>query len=1377
MTGAQKAAIRPLALKFLLGWFLSVVALAAVGLALNADWCRPHFESALSNLFHRNVRLGHISWSFGLNGLAIATNKIQLDEMDGAPFLKAGRTEIGVAFRPLFKGDVELHHLDFEKPELWATREENGKWNFTDLIKFGPDVRIIQIVDGRLHLTDMAAPKAYRSSLNLDDLQVKFVWPKKKLSKPFFLSFKLAQPKYTTSFQMSGLGVGAIEDWQRNHYTINVSAKQINPDDGLRLAAFLMKPDDSVKLQPRQLSGLFDVSVKGEGTLDKGIKLEATMEADKLVLKDSKMGSLHAANANSKGHLTVDKQKIAWDDFTLNLPGVNLKSNGELRKWRGSKSEYSSNLTGRVEDLRSLNTLLKAPPSTNGKKNAAFALLDSISPDRLTGRAEIVLNIVGGNKSALIESNFKAGGLLLKDLLEEAAPPNARFAVLAAVPERSSVKGDVKLAAGEKLEVRSAEADIAGGIVKINGETDLKTRHSKYELRASNLDLAAISTNMNNSAEARRELAARIEVPAKSRLQLSGHADMVTRLERRGTVTTQDTHLTLRRANFKISDGSLNISDMNGKLTVTDNSFHFDNITGIMDGGQFALSGHVPFHGGGINLTASGKKIDVDKLTRALIAFKMEIPQMAGVKATGRVKEAHLKIIGSLVKPVITGTAIPEEVRLEILSAKRFIKATGGSLALNGDLLTLKDMTLATKGGSALVTARLSGVPGEAQLVDGRIKSQSLDLADFDAWINSSVVPEKLRKDYNLMLKTYSISKVHGKIYGDILLKGNPTETLPRFDGVIGLMGVGFNVDKEQVSVNRLSGVLATAGDELLLQDIAGWINNSQFEADGDIKQFRTKEPFLSSEIRGTLNAKEINQLISAFSPAKKASQLRFTCQGPLDVKVKFAGTQENLKVQFAGRAISKNTVKLHGPFGTLHQPAGENMSMDGSVTIHDKGVTIEGAHLFVSDSVLNFKGEIKVKGDDGKPLMDDQVLNLVVLTPNALPARRMLAAVAPAIAEDDVTGTIKVDGALSGAMSNPKIKGIFDLTKVSVPKMKFMNATGRMESRDPYDPRSQAAPINAKVDMKELEVSGIKVTDVTGDMSFRPSGGEDKLPKVRLANMKLKAGGGNVSLNCWIDPETQKMGTRAEFKGVDLDAISTGLFGHSGEIVGHATGDLQLKSQGRNKEEMIKNLSGNGSFDVKNGILARFGRLQARLTQANLLQSGLLGFNLNNLLQSVVPVRTGTFKELTGKYQIANGVLAFNDLRFNGEDMRLWGGGTANLIDGKVSMEIAGTLPRVTASVLGGPLGHMSRGLTVQRLLSTVTFNKLEKLPSLPILGDIAADKPRTFTFKMNAPLNEPKVLAQSIEKSFKWLPSKPLASAHPVPGIDSKVLEAKAN
>ncbi len=60
---------------------------------------------------------------------------------------------------------------------------------------------------------------------------------------------------------------------------------------------------------------------------------------------------------------------------------------------------------------------------------------------------------------------------------------------------------------------------------------------------------------------------------------------------------------------------------------------------------------------------------------------------------------------------------------------------------------------------------------------------------------------------------------------------------------------------------------------------------------------------------------------------------------------------------------------------------------------------------------------------------------------------------------------------------------------------------------------------------MSDLQVKGIKVTNVSGEMSFKPSTGEDKLPKIRLANMKVKAGGGDINFNAWLDPETEKFG------------------------------------------------------------------------------------------------------------------------------------------------------------------------------------------------------------------------------------------------------------
>ena len=176
---------------------------------------------------------------------------------------------------------------------------------------------------------------------------------------------------------------------------------------------------------------------------------------------------------------------------------------------------------------------------------------------------------------------------------------------------------------------------------------------------------------------------------------------------------------------------------------------------------------------------------------------------------------------------------------------------------------------------------------------------------------------------------------------------------------------------------------------------------------------------------------------------------------------------------------------------------------------------------------------------------------------------------------------------------------------------------------------------------------------------------------------------------------------------------------------------------------------------------------MQTKITQANLLEQGILGFNFNNLLQSMVPVRTGVFKQLTSKFSIFKGVLAIKELRYSGDDLRMWGAGVVNLPGDKMDVEVAGNIPRVTQSMLGGELGNLSRRITLAKILNRITLGAFENLPALPLIGEIASDKPRTFSFKVDAAANDAKQITRTIEKSFKWLPNKQAATAHPVPGI----------
>src|SRR5262249_38084591 len=134
---------------------------------------------------------------------------------------------------------------------------------------------------------------------------------------------------------------------------------------------------------------------------------------------------------------------------------------------------------------------------------------------------------------------------------------------------------------------------------------------------------------------------------------------------------------------------------------------------------------------------------------------------------------------------------------------------------------------------------------------------------------------------------------------------------------------------------------------------------------------------------------------------------------------------------------------------------------------------------------------------------------------------------------------------------------------------------------------------------------------------------------------------------------------------------------------------------------------------------------------------------------------------------EIERGTISFLDLRFIADDMQLWAAGRINLPLSTIDLQVSGRVPRVGTSVIGGPVGQVSRQLTIQNFMDVVTLHRLENLPPLPVLGEFANDRPNAFSFQVKAPLTSPHEVAQSIEQSFLWLPVLPNASAHPLPSL----------
>ena len=388
----------------------------------------------------------------------------------------------------------------------------------------------------------------------------------------------------------------------------------------------------------------------------------------------------------------------------------------------------------------------------------------------------------------------------------------------------------------------------------------------------------------------------------------------------------------------------------------------------------------------------------------------------------------------------------------------------------------------------------------------------------------------------------------------------------------------------------------------------------------------------------------------------------------------------------------------------------------------------------------------------------------------DAVKASILVACLTPSAKPEGIKGRVEGSISAKGPLSRIITQGRIQLEDVSLPQYQLSQLSGQIETPKwvlSANPSQAVEGIGlsstAKLHLNTLSSGNLHSSDLNADIVFDYKPG-DNTQKISIKNGQSALAGGSARFSGWLNLSNQKLHLECSASKVDADSIISTLVGHSDEMMGKADAEATLDSQGSEYKSLIHNLDGQGYITIFSGTVARFGQLQEKLTQANLIHQGIFGFNLNNLLQSMVPVRTGKFHDLHSSFQISSGKIAINQLLYNGEDLQLRAKGSINLPLNTIQIEVVGEVPRVASSIIRGPFGQVSRRFTIQNVLHTVTMHKLENLPSLPILGEIASDRPRVFGFQIAAPANQPHAVAQSIEKTFHWLPAHPANGNHQI-------------
>lgn len=1366
---------RQLIVKFLAFWFLSLALIYGLALLSNIEWSRRFVEGALSESLHRKVKLGRLYWNFGFNGLSIASDRLVVREMTEVPFLVSGPAEIGIAFMPLFRQRLIIKHLIFKKPEVCLIKLSRDQWNFSDLITTGPEIRFVQIEDGILHLINMEKPESKSSpngnqsapptwqKYDLDQVNLKLTLPRYR-PWPGTLSFRtnvMAEDGklHQSQLKLDFTGAGGNSDWTRQEYSFKLEAKNVNPQKWRELVPQI--PD---------IHGLIDLQAKGKGSWPAGVVADAQVAARNFWTSMPNDRKLELAAVEASSQINISPEKVQWQGLRVSMPNLHLDSQGHVLGWQNDRPpSYHARVGGKLKDLRQFFAAFLGKAKSGGAWSEKF-----IEPQGPTGQAEVEMVLQGNDKVQTTTTHVKAEAIPLSALM--VGPSASPIISMFKIDPRSHISGDITFSTDKGVEIKDLIIPLEGAPLKISGNLNES---------ADDIDLHFEGKGI--SFETLRQHAPEQNVAFKRffnaagsfdhGITVSGAVDVSGRLKIQAKKTDVTLKAKIYRASVRSGKHAVLLSNMQADVDYDGKTLAIDKLKALLpdagqndnEAGQIKLQARLPLSIS--NPVLSTVKMDC-QLEDVSIERLLDLSGAVGInpladkhlQATGKLQRLQASITGPITGALpglkINCLVVPELISLRPTAAASMlhgpVKLKNGEFEYKDNNLSVRDVTAQFRTGAVTLTAELSSLMKQPNLRSVKMKSDGMDLAELKPYVSTCLGIGGLARVINGALDQVDIGSLHGRAYWDLALSsGEPTADV---QGVIGFANAGFKFGDQKRPVERLAGLLTINRNAIVLHSLKGEYGESEFFFDGSVRNPRSDEMRWSLEMRGQLAAQQVNDLFEYFD-----HDWRVFAQpdGTLAINAKAYGSKKEYNFRFNGQIPSDAHLALKTHYALLHQPARERISFDGMATfkVGAQGeALVKKCAVQIGENLLNCSGRYQWFAEETKRSPN---VELYISTPYEIAVGSALQLISPGIDVHGSKGTIKFSGTLAGPLDDLLTHGMLTINQVSLPAFRIDKLTGEIES-PLWSLINPSAKSKAEVRIQTVNLGGLNISDAKADLKIITT----PLPRIVIEGATAAVEGGTTTLDGWLEPESGKQHYQLSLQKLQVDAFLADLIEHTNkDVSGVADIALTLNTRGLTREEWLNNLKGSGRFNVYSATVVGIGSLQEKLNAANLLQQGIFGFNINNLIQTVMPVKTGQFQEISGLLSVKGKKMLMHEVFFDGLDLRMRAAGRANLETGRVDVKVAGNIPRVTNSILPGAFGEMSKKFTLQKFLHVATFGKLNNLPSLPILGDIASDDPRAFAFICVGPVTDVKALSQSIEKTFHWLPNRPLASAHPLP------------
>ena len=254
----------------------------------------------------------------------------------------------------------------------------------------------------------------------------------------------------------------------------------------------------------------------------------------------------------------------------------------------------------------------------------------------------------------------------------------------------------------------------------------------------------------------------------------------------------------------------------------------------------------------------------------------------------------------------------------------------------------------------------------------------------------------------------------------------------------------------------------------------------------------------------------------------------------------------------------------------------------------------------------------------------------------------------------------------------------------------------------------------NFKYEIKNLKgnIATLESTDILlNSLNFI---GSIKNNILTIDKFSAEALGGMIEGLATTNLENQKTNTKLTLKEINVRLLSKQLKDISIAASGRLNALITADFIGFNYDNITNTIDGNIKFDIKNGELNHFAKLERFLQAGNILSQSILKLSLNSTLSALTKQNTGDFKVIEGIVELKRNKAQIEYIKTQGSNMSMYITGEFNLLSSYMDAKILGRIPNSFVNFMGN-IGKFSLSQKVNKMDSE-TKETIEALTASPV-------------------------------------------------------------